>query len=305
MRTDRKYLALILVGSLLLYACAYIVLPEEVEQMRSRASGNWTAVATGVGKSDAGNLHIDITIRNETGDWSAMHAVEDKPAVLTTGSGSTNCDTVFVGTGGHRLAPGFQMRGYTGGTKAEPQIQPLYVECPYAEVTPGSKLAMDIVYYTGELNYFDQEANKVEAKLEIDLSQVTTDLVYPVAQSVEGLILPSDAEIPAINDNVLTLVNAERTDEGLQFTWRNYNPTKYPLRVHIGTPPVIGEDGIIYGVFEIMDLVSPPITPAGESMDWTTAVAVPQDVTGFYILLSVESRQQRLYVNYAIDISDK
>lgn len=305
MRENRKHLILILAGSLLLYACAYIVVPE-LEDVGPQALGNWTAVATNIGHSESGDLHIDITIRNDTGDWSAMRAAENRPAVLTTGDGrTTNCDTVFVGTGGHRLAPGFQMRGYTGGTKAEPKIQLLYVECPDTEVTPGSKLTMNITYFTGELNYFEQEANKVDTTLEVNLDEVATDLSYPVAEPVEGLIQPPDVEITAINDNILTLADVQRTDTGLQFTWQNYNPTNYPLKVHIGIPPVIGADGIIYGYFEIMDLESPPITPSGESVSWTTAVAVPQDVKGFYILLSVESKKQRLYVNYAIDITDK
>jgi hypothetical protein len=39
--------------------------------------------------------------------------------------------------------------------------------------------------------------------------------------------------------------------------------------------------------------------------DWTTEVAVPQDAKGLYILLSVETGKQRLYANYAIDITDK
>jgi hypothetical protein len=51
--------------------------------------------------------------------------------------------------------------------------------------------------------------------------------------------------------------------------------------------------------------VSVPITPAGDKAEWTTKVAVPQDVKGCYIMLSVESKKQRLFVNYAIDVSDK
>ena len=35
-------------------------------------------MVTNVGKSEAGDLHVDITIRNETADWSAMQAVQDK-----------------------------------------------------------------------------------------------------------------------------------------------------------------------------------------------------------------------------------
>ena len=47
------------------------------------------------------------------------------------------------------------------------------------------------------------------------------------------------------------------------------------------------------------------MTPPGDVADWTTEVAVPAEVTGFYIMLSVESKKQRTFVNYAIDISDR
>lgn len=309
MGINKKNLILIipiLVCALFLNACAYIVIPE-LEEGSSIVSKGWTAVATNTGKSDSGDLRIFITIRNETGDWSAMQVVKGKPAVLTTGDGkTTNCDIVFVGTGGHRLAPGFQMRGYMTGKPAEPEIQLIYVECKgVEEITPGSKLSMDISYVTGELNYFEQEAGKVNQKLEIDLSEVAEDLTYPIAEQIEGLIKEPDAQIEAINNNILTLTDVQRTDTGLQFTWQNSNPSEYPLKVHIGIPPVIGEDGIIYGIFKIMDLESPPVTPAGGNVDWTTDIAVPQDVKGFYILLSVESKKQRLYVSYALDITDK
>jgi hypothetical protein len=73
----------------------------------------------------------------------------------------------------------------------------------------------------------------------------------------------------------------------------------------ISIPPVIGPDGIIYGIFKIMDLTSPPVTPAGGSAEWTTGRIAPKDVTGLYVLLSFESGKQRLYANAAIDIIDK
>jgi hypothetical protein len=40
-------------------------------------------------------------------------------------------------------------------------------------------------------------------------------------------------------------------------------------------------------------------------MQWETEVVAPQDVTGYYILLSVESKKPRTYLSYVIDISDK
>jgi len=91
----------------------------------------------------------------------------------------------------------------------------------------------------------------------------------------------------------------------LQFSWQTANPGEYPTYVHVGNPPVIGADGIIYGLYEVPDLASVPITPAGDEAEWTTEVAVPQGVTGLYILLNAESGKQRLYVNYAVDITDK
>ncbi|MGA9349347.1 MAG: hypothetical protein WBW48_11170 [Anaerolineae bacterium] len=302
----KKALIPVLACALLLCACGYIVLPEEEEGASTSAgSKGWSAVATNIGKSAAGDLHIDLTIRNETGDWSAMQATAGKPAVFTAGGKTTNCDTVFVSTGGHRLAPGFQMRGYIAGTKAEPKTQLIYVECKGAEAAPGSKLSVNYSYVTGQYNYYEPEANKADGRLEINLDQVATDLKYPIASPVEGLIQKPDTQITALNDCVLTLTGVTRTDKGMQFKWLNSNPGEYPTYVHIGNPPVIGADGIIYGRYETPDLASVPITPAGGTAEWTTEVAVPKDVKGLYILLSVESGKQRLYANYAVDVTDK
>jgi hypothetical protein len=292
---------------LLVGACNYIVLPEGMEGSASTGSVGWTAIVTNVGTSDAGDLHIDLAIRNDTTDWSAMQAVEGKPAVLRFGDGqTTNCDTVFVSTGGHRLAPGFQMQGYTAGTKTEPVTQRLFVECSGAEAAPGSTLSIDYIYFTGQYNYYEQDANKADGTLELNLDEVVQDLEYPVASPVEDLVQPSDAQLNAINDCVLTLLDVARTDTGIQFTWQTTNPGEYNTYVHIGIPPVIGADGIIYGLYESPDIASVPITPPeGGTAEWTTEAAVPSDVTNLYILLSVETGKQRLFVNYAIDITDK
>jgi hypothetical protein len=305
MRTKKALIA-ILAYLLLLPACDYIVLPEDLDGPRSAGAEGWSAVVTNVGESDSGDLRIDITLQNKTGDWSAMEAVPNTPAVLTDGEGkTTNCDTVFVSTGGHRLAPGFQVRGFIAGTKAEPEIQLIYVECSGAEATSDSTLSIDYGYVTGQYNYYEPDATKTDAELELNLDEVITDLEYPIAEPVEGLIQKPDIEIVAINDVVLTLTDIERTDTGLQFTWQTFNPGEYPSYVHIGNPPVVGADGIIYGRYETPDLASVPISPAGDQAEWTTEVAIPQDATGLHILLSVESGKQRLYANYAIDISDQ
>ena len=308
--TVRKILVPVLLASVFFsFACAYIVLPEGLEAPEVVEGSElkiWNAVVTHVGQSDAGDLHVDITIRNDTGDWSTMRAVADQPAILTTSDGkTTNCETVFIGTGGHRLAPGFQMRAYTAGSKATPALQALYVECKGTTASTGSKLSIDYVSFGGILDDYEPEANKTEGKLELNLDEVVTDLTYPIAAPVDGLIQGADVSITGLSDNVITLVDAQRTDTGFQFTWQNFNPTKFPLKTHIGTPPVIGADGVLYGFYESLDIVAIPLTPPNESAQWTTEVAVPQDVKGFYMLLSVESNKPRTYVNYALDISEK
>jgi len=305
----KKVLIPVLLTTTLLFinACVYIVFPEglDLQEVSGSGSTGWSAVATNVGESVGGDLRIDITIRNDNSDWSSMNSVSDKPAVLKSGGKSTNCDTVFVSSGGHRLAPGFQMRGYTIGTKAEPETQPLYVECKDAVAEPGSTLSIDYIFFTGELNYYQQENNKASGTLELNLDEVAKELTYPVYTPVEGLVEKPDVKITAISENVVTLLDVQRTDSGFQFKWQNSNPTEFALKTHIGNPPVIGADGIIYGIFEIMDLTSVPVTPAGGTSEWTTEVAVPKDIKGFYILLSVESKNMRNYVNHAIDITDK
>lgn len=288
------------------FACVYVVLPEGLEAAEGSESGVWNAVVTNVGKSDTGDLHIDITVRNDTGVWSTMQAVADQPAVLTTSDGKTiDCDTVFVGTGGHRLAPGFQMRGYTAKSEGELETQLLYVECKGAVAASGSKLSIDYVSFGGILNDYDPELNKAEGTLELNLDEVITDLTYPIASAVDDLIQKPDTSITGLSDNVITLLEPTRTDTGFQFKWQNFNPTKFPLKTHIGTPPVIGSDGIIYGPYESLDIVPIPITPANGNMEWTTEVVVPKDVKGFYILLGVESNGPRNYKFYVLDISDK
>ncbi len=292
------------------YACVYIVLPEGLETSDVVEEGAevkaWNAVVTNVGKSDAGDLHIDITIRNDTGDWSTMQAVPEKPAVLTNSDGkTTNCNTVFLGTGGHRLAPGFQTRGYTTGKKDNLQTQLIYVECKDATADAGSRLSIEYESFGGILDDYDPEANKTEGVLDLNLDEVVTDLTYPIAVPVDGLVQDAGISITALSENVVNLLDVQRTDTGFQFTWQNFNPTKFPLKTHLGTPPVIGADGIIYGFYESLDIVPIPITPPNEKVEWTTDVAVPEEVKGFYILLSVETNKPRTYVNYLVDISDK
>jgi len=301
----KKLIPLLISINLLISACIYIVLPEGLDLSKSAESRSWSAVITGVSQTDAGDLHIDLTIRNDTGDWSMVKAVEGQPAILTIDGKKHNCATVFVGTGGHRLAPGFQMRGYISGTKLEPKVQLIYVECAGVQAAPGAKLTVNYLAYTGEMDYYHQDEGQSTGTLEVELDQVATDLTYPIYKEVDGLVRPANIEITALSDNIISLVDVQRTTEGFEFKWRNYNPTEFALKIHIGNPPVIGSDGIIYNRYEIMDLADTPLTPSGGDTEWTTKAAVPQDVSGCYILLSVESKNMRRYVNYAIDITDK
>ncbi len=307
MSVRKAIIPILLTYLLMSCACKYIVLPEGLDIGGEGGQGTtgWSAVATHIAKSDSGALRIELVIRNGTGDWSAMKANEGAPAVLSGGGKTINCDTVFISTGGHRLAPGFQMRGYTAGTRQEPVIQPIYVECAGAEPAADSRLSIPYTYVTGQYNYYEQDKNKVEAVLEVDLSQVASDLQYPLFEEVEGLIQKPEVEMVAINKVILSLTDIQRTEKGLQFSWKTVNPGEYASYVHIGVPPVIGEDGILYGYYETPDIVSVPITPAQGQAEWTTEVAVPQDVGGFYIMLSVETGKARLFANYAIDITDR
>lgn len=307
MKDKAIWLMVLIILSFFVYSCAYIVLPEGVEiQEITDEEKSWQGVATDIGTSETGDVRIEITIQNFTDEWSTMQAVENKPAVLKTGDGkSFNCGIVMVGTGGHRFAPGFQMRGYSTGDIEEPEIQLLYVECADAEVTSGSSLTISYNSYQGELDDYEPEKNKIEGAIEINLDEVVTELTYPVLSPIENLIQEPSVSITALSNNVVRLLNAERTDTGFLFTWENYNPTKFALKTHIGTPPVIGEDGIIYGVYETLDMAPVPLTPADEKIEWTTEVKVPRDVAGCFILLSVESKKPRTYLNYALDITDK
>jgi hypothetical protein len=302
----KKILIPIALCALLSFACVYIVVPADLlVTPTSVASKGWSGLVTNVGKSDTGDLHIDITIRNDTQDWSAMQADEGKPAMLTTSDGKkTNCDTVFVGTGGTSLAPGFQMRGYTTGAKNEPKIQLLYVECKGAAASSGSKLSIDYSYVTGDYDLHVPSV-PVNGKMILDLDNIAKDVKFPVATPVAGLIEKIGDKINAINSFTLTLTDAKRTDTGLELDWQDYNPSDYPNYVHIGTPPVIGADGIIYGVYEDPSIADATIALSKETADWTTTVTVPNNVTGLYVLVSVETRQSKYFVSHVIDITDK
>ncbi len=300
----RARLILCVLAAFALGGCGYIVTPADESSGAPASTEGWSGIATKVDAADGG-LHVDLSIRNDTAAWSSMAAASGKPAVLTTADGKTiDCPTVFVGTGGASVAPGFQVRGYTGGTKSKPTTQLIGVDCPGAAVGAGSKLAIPYTYVTGDFNYYSPSA-PTSATLVVDLDKVATDLTYPIATKIDGVVEKADAKIGAINQSTLTLVSATRTPDGLEFDWQADNPTDYPTYVHIGNPPVVGADGVIYGFYESPHLADTPIAPAKGSAKWTTKVALPKDDAGLYILATVESKQQKNFVGHAIDITDK
>ncbi|MGD0174536.1 MAG: hypothetical protein ABSC61_08990 [Anaerolineales bacterium] len=302
----KKILIPIAIFALLGCICPYIAVPADLlVTPTSTASKGWSTIAINLGKSDAGDLHIDLAIRNDTQDWSAMQADEGKPAVLTASDGKkTNCDTVFVGTGGTSLAPGFQMRGYTAGTKAAPKIQLLYVECKGAVASSGANLSIGYSYVTGAYDLHVPSV-PVSGTMKLDLDQVAKDVTYPVATPITGLIEKVGDKINAINSFTLTLTDAKRTNTGLELDWQDFNPSDYANYVHIGTPPVIGADGILYGLYEDPSIADATIALSKSTAEWTTTVTVPSTVKGLYVLVSVETRQSKYFVSHVIDITDK
>jgi hypothetical protein len=62
-------------------------------------------------------------------------------------------------------------------------------------------------------------------------------------------------------------------------------PSTLLLKSHIAIPLMIDidEDGIVYGFYEPLDIPEAPLTPAGEGIEWTTDIIVPEDVSGLYI----------------------
>ena len=156
----RRTLAAVVVLGLAVTGCDYIVPPIDNSTPTAALSGQgWGAVVTGV--SDvSGALHVDLSIRNDTGDWSAMN-VAASSAKVTDGSGkSSSCDTAFVGTSvfvndaGWYLAPGFVMKGYTTGAIDKPDTQLIYVECAGVSKAAGQKLTIQYSYITGAFNYY-------------------------------------------------------------------------------------------------------------------------------------------------------
>jgi len=226
----------------------------------------------------------------------------EKPAELMAKDGkTTSCDTVQVGTGGHYVAPGFQLRGYTlKGSKT----QTLFVECKGVEPAAGQQLNIPYRFVRGEYDYYAQDKNRTEAFLIVDLDLVSSSLTYPVAQSSAVKAQAITEPIPALNKCTLANTGVSRTADGIAMNWKVTNPGEYDTKVHIGESPVLGSDGIIYGVRVSPDIVDQPFSPPKGEVEFKTQVAVPSNVTGLYMFLSVEQSRERLFANYLIDLTD-
>ena len=268
----------------------------------------WAGIVTSVTDS-GGALHVDLSIVNNTNQWSAMDVGATK-AKVTDSTGSHDCAKQFVGTSvfvndaGWYLPPGFVMKGYTGGTPAKPVTQALYVECAGVAKTAGQTLSIDYEYIVGPFNYYIP-SHYVAGTMKLNLDKVVTDLTYPVAEKVSTLAIAKKSDqIAGINGCTVRLVSAKRTDTGLQFEWDSFNPTGDRAYIHIGIPPVIGSDGILYGFYQSPHLSDAPITPAGGDAIWTTTATVPPGVTGLYLLVPVETQQQKYFVDHVLDITD-
>jgi hypothetical protein len=318
MRT-RKTLAAVIVLGLAVAGCDYIVPPIEVSTPAPEiVKGGWQGFVTNVADA-GGSLHVDLAIQNNNNDWAAMDVARSKASVTDKAGKTTTCDKVLVGTSvfqnpgysetGWFLPPGFVMKGYTGGSKANPVTQLESVDCAGVSKSDGMKLKIDYTYVMGPYNYYRQSA-LIGDSMTVDLDKLTTDISYPRANDLTKAFKLGD-EMVAINKCNFSLTGVARSDDGFTFAWHADNGTIYPAYVHIGSPPVIGSDGILYGFYESPHLSTPPLIPAvndaGDrgAADWTTKVSVPKDVMGFYILVPLESNQNKYCIDQLIDITDQ
>ena len=178
------------------------------------------------------------------------------------------------------------------------------MDCKGIEEPPGAKLAIDYSYITGAYDLHIPSVPITETMI-LDLDQVAKDLQYPVTAPCTGSVDKIGDKISAINNFSLILTDVKRTNTGLELFWQAENPSDYPNYVHIGTPPVVGEDGVIYGLYEDPSIAEATIALPNDTAEWTTTVTVPNDVTGLYVLVSVETRQSKYFVSHVIDITSQ
>jgi hypothetical protein len=302
--TARKLLIVVGAIALLATGCDYIVLPPTGQSQAPDSTKGWTASVTGTAAGESGGVRIELAIRNDTGYWSAMEVAGGSVSLKTASGTTARCGTVFMSSGGHRIAPGFQLRGYTAGTKAEPKVQLLYAECSGVQDAAGATLSADYTYVLGDYDFY-VKSKSYSAHLTAKVEAASPALTYPIGMEVDKLVEKAGEPIEGVNKCTVTLTDVARTTTGLELTWKTQNPTEYPVFLHIGVPPVIGSDGVIYGIYQSPHLADTPITLAGQSAQWKTSQVVPASVKGLYVLISVESRKQKMFVSHVIDITDK
>lgn len=260
----------------------------------------WSMFPLAVTKTAAGDLHVDLAVRNDTGDWSSMAATGEPGELMAKDGKKSPCETVQVGTSGHYVPPGFQLKGYTvrGNT-----IQTLFVECKGVEPAAGQQLNVPYSFVPGEYDYYAQEKNKTLAYVIVDLDLAPASLTYPIVGSSPVKAQAITEPISALNKTTVQNTAITRSADGIVMKWKVINPGEYDTKVHVGTPPVLGSDGIIYGVRVSPDIVDQPFSPPKGEVEFETQVTVPTDVTGLYLLLSVEQNRERLFSNYLIDLT--
>ncbi len=270
----------------------------------SAAGKGWVVIPLAVTQSAAGDLRVDLAVENDTGLWSTLAAADlkEKPSTVTTADGkSVPCDVVEVGSGGHYIPPGFRFKGYVN---KKGETVPLHVECKGAGSSSGAKLTIPYTYIPGEYDYYAQEKGKTEGKFEVGLDKTTSDLTFPVASVAYTAARAIDEPFSTLNKTTLSNSGVTRTDDGITFKWKVVNPGEYDTKVHVGTPPVLGNDGIIYGARVSPDIVDQPFSPPKGEVEFETQVAVPRSVSTLYLLLSVEETRERLFSNYLIDLTN-
>jgi hypothetical protein len=306
----RKTLTAVILLGLAAAGCDYIVPPIDTSTATPTGGHGWEGIVTHVGDVN-GALHVDISIANHTSDWSAMDVAASKAQVADASGKKTTCGTVFVGTsvfvnnGGWYIPTGFVMKGYTGGSVDKPQTQLLYVECAGVTAAPGQVLTVNYTFITGPFNYY-VASHKFGGTMTLSLDKVVTSTTYPIVEKTSPLVInKADALITGINNCTVQITAVKRTDAGFEFDWDSKNPTAFPAYIHIGNPPLLGTDGILYGFYESPILSDAPITPGGGDAQWKTTATVPKDGTGFYLLLPLESQQSKYFIDHVVDITTK
>jgi hypothetical protein len=266
----------------------------------SAVGKGWSLIPTAVTKTASGDLHVDLAARNDTGDWSVMAATGEPAELMAKDGKKTPCDTVQVGTGGHYVPPGFQIRGYA---LRDNKTQTLFVECKGVEPAPGQQLNIPYTFVPGEYDYYAQDKGRTEAYVIADLDLVSPSLTYPVADPSAVKAQAITESISTLNKTTLENTKIARAADAIAMDWKVTNPGEYDTKVHIGNPPVLGSDGIIHGVRVSPDIVDQPLSPPKGEVEFKTEVSVPADVAGLYLLLSVEQTRERLFANYLIDLT--